>query len=71
MSKMAFEMGRKAGLKEAAAYCEKTEMGVGPKGRGKYIAHPSTCFQTGSGTHAGMGYAENLRGLALRDLRNG
>jgi hypothetical protein len=67
MSELAFEMGRKAGLQEAAAYCERTEMGVGSKGRGKYLAHPSTCFETGSGTHAGMGYAEGLRAISQEE----
>ena len=71
MSVLAFELGRKAGLKEAAAYCERTEMGVGTKGRGKYIAHPSTCFETGSGTHAGMGYAEGLRTIAQGESSDG
>jgi hypothetical protein len=67
MSELAFEMGRKAGLKEAAEYCEKTEMGIGVRAQGKYIAQPSTCFEVGSGTHPGMGYAEGLRAIAARE----
>jgi hypothetical protein len=67
MMTLAFEMGRKAGLKEAAAYCESVEMGISPKAGGSYVPHKSICFETGCGTHAGMGYATALRTLAAKE----